>query len=88
MLLAAFLVSRSCGSSEPDVSQSEAEQIARDAVDYEPDRVLVRVIRRGIPPRSYWAVSLQTFERTDSLDVVTVVVIDGQTGEITEIRRE
>jgi hypothetical protein len=70
------------------VSQSEAEQIAREAVDYEPDRVLVRVIRRGIPARSYWAVSLQTLEGGNSPDLVTVVVIDGQTGEITEIRRE
>ena len=32
--------------------------IAREQIDYEPERVAVRFMRRGIPSRGYWAVSL------------------------------
>lgn len=88
VLALAFVVARTCGSSKPEeVTQEEAIEIAREAVDYEPDRVLVRVVRRGVPARSYWAVSLQRLEGTE-IDRLTVVVVDGTTGEIAEIRRE
>lgn len=84
----ALLVARTCGSTRPDeVSQEEAIEIARGEVDYEPDRVLVRLVRRGIPPRSFWAVSLQELEGSD-IGRLTVVVVDGQTGDVAEIRRE
>ncbi|HEU4451194.1 MAG TPA: hypothetical protein VFR63_14605 [Gaiellaceae bacterium] len=84
----AFLVARTCGSSRPDeVTQEEAIEIAREEIDYEADRVLVRVVRRGIPPRSYWAVSLQDLEG-GNIEQVTVVVVDGTTGDVTEIREE
>jgi hypothetical protein len=84
--LAAFLVSRSCGSSATAISQDEAQAIARGAVDYEPDRVLVRYLQRGVRPQSFWAVSLQTLDATGAIDRLTVVVVDAQTGEIDEIR--
>ncbi len=86
ILSAAFLVSRSCGSSGTAVSQDEAQAIAREAIDYEPDRVLVRYLQRGVRPRSFWAVSLQTLDAAGEIDRLTVVVVDAQTGEIDEIR--
>ena len=86
VLLAAFLVSRSCGSRETEISQEEAIEIARDQIDYEPDRVGVRFLPQGFQSRPSWAVSLSTVNDQDELTRVTVVVVDGQTGEILEVR--
>ena len=63
VLVAAFLVSKSCGSSENAVSQERAKEIARAAVDFEPDRVGIRYLKRGFQSRGYWAVSLSRRKR-------------------------
>ena len=34
--------------------------IAREQVDFEPDKVLVRGVQRGLDAHLYWAVSLST----------------------------
>ena len=86
VLAAAFLVSKSCGSSENAVSQERAKEIARAAVDFEPDRVGVRYLKRGFQSRGFWAVSLARQNDAGQLVQTTVVVVDGQTGRIEEIR--
>jgi hypothetical protein len=86
VLLLAFLASRSCASRDTEVSQEEAVEIARDQIDYEPDRVGVRFLPRGIQSRPTWAVSLSTVSAEGDLTRVTVVVVDGETGEILEVR--
>ena len=86
ILLAAFLVSRSCGSSSTSVSKEEAIEIASGAVDYEPDKVIVRFLQRGVRPQAFWAVSLQTLDGEGEIDRLTVVVVDAETGEIDEVR--
>lgn len=89
VLAAAFLVARTCGNTQPrEVSQDDAIEIAREQVDYEPDRVMTRVVRRGVPARSFWAVSLQTLDADGSIDRLAVVIVDGTTGEVAEIRRQ
>ena len=87
VLAAAFLVSKSCGSSENAVSQERAKEIARTAVDFEPDRVGVRYLKRGLQSRGFWAVSLSRVNEAGELVQTTVVVVDGQTGRIEEIRK-
>ena len=87
VLAAAFLVSKSCGSSENAVSQERAKEIAREAVDFEPDRVGIRYLKRGFQSRGYWAVSLSRVNGAGELVQTTVVVVDGQTGRIEEIRK-
>lgn len=82
VLLAAFAVSRSCGSTEHEVSKDEAIAIARDAADIQPDRVQIRFVQRGIPPRQFWAVSLYTVDADDRPKQVTVLLVDAQTGEV------
>lgn len=62
--------------------------MAKAAVDYEPDRVFVRLIRRGVPARSYWGVSLQILDDDGVIERVTVVVVDGTTGDVAEVRIE
>lgn len=88
MLLVALLVSRSCGSSETRVSKERATEIARGVIDYEPDRVQVRYLKRGFQSRGFWAVSLSTVNEVGSYDRTTVVVVNGQTGDVVEIHRD
>lgn len=88
VLLAAFLVSRSCGSSETQLSQDRAAEIAQGSIDYEPDRVQVRYLKRGFQSSGFWAVSLSTVDRAGSYTRTTVVVVDAQSGDVVEIRRD
>ena len=86
VLLLAFVASRSCASRDTEISQEEAVEIARDQIDYEPDRVGVRFLPQGFQSRPSWAVSLSTENAQGELTRVTVVVVDGETGEILEVR--
>ncbi len=84
----ALLASRSCASRETEISREEAVTIAREEIDYEPDEVLTRFTRRGLPSRPAWAVSLRTLDARGEIERVTVVVVDGRTGEVLEIRTD
>ena len=86
VLLLAVVASRSCASRDTEISQEEAVEIARDQIDYEPDRVGVRFLPQGFQSRPSWAVSLSTENAQGELTRVTVVVVDGETGEILEVR--
>ena len=88
VLLAALVASRSCASRETEISKEEAVEIAKRAVDYEPDRVMTRFLPRGIQSRPNWAVSLSTTDAAGNADRVTVVVVDGRTGEIVDVRMD
>jgi hypothetical protein len=88
VLLLALLASRTCGSRDTEVSQEEAVEIAREEIDYEPDRVGVRFVPRGVQSRPSWAVSLATVGADGELTRVTVVVVDGTNGEVLEVRRQ
>ena len=88
VLLIAFLASRSCASRDTEISQDEAVEIAREEVDFEPDRVAVRFLPRGVQSRPSWGVSLSTENAEGELERVTVVVVDATTGEIAEVREE
>jgi hypothetical protein len=87
VLLVAFLASKSCASRDTEVSREEAVEIARDEIDYEPDEVGVRFLPQGFQSRPSWAVSLSTVDGEGEPTRVTVVVVDGETGEIMEVRR-
>jgi hypothetical protein len=69
------------------VTQEDAIAIAREEVDFEPERVSVRFLPRGIPQEPAWAVSLSLVGAQGDLERVTVVVVDAETGEIEEVRR-
>ncbi len=88
VLLVAFVVARGCGSGELNVDEQEAISIARRAIDYRPERVQVRLVRRGVRSRAFWAVSLSTRTAGGSFENVTVVVVDARTGRIDEVHRE
>lgn len=87
VLVAAFIVSKSCGAVGDEISQEQAVAIAKQEIDYEPERVMVRLLKQGLKSRPYWAVSLATFTDTGALERATVVVVDARSGDVTQIRR-
>ncbi len=47
---------------------------------------MTRFVPRGIRSRPSWAVSLATVNEVGELDRVTVIVVDGETGDVVETR--
>ena len=83
----ALLVARACTATGDEISQQEAVEIAERQIDYESERTVVRLIRRGVPKsRPYWAVSLSTVDAEGRLERTTVVVVDANTKEVAEVR--
>lgn len=87
MLAVAFLAARGCASRETQVSKEEAVEIAREEVDYEPERVMTKFLARGIKSRPSWAVSLATLRDDGSFERITVVVVDGRTGDVVDVKQ-
>jgi uncharacterized membrane protein YkoI len=85
VLVAAFLVARSCGSSQGAVSKDEAVEIARGEVSFAPDGIQIRSVPRGVPQRRVWAVSFYTGEAT-APERVAVVQVDAETGDVLDVR--
>jgi uncharacterized membrane protein YkoI len=85
VLVAAFLVARSCGSSQGAISKDEAVEIAREEVSFAPDGIQIRSVPRGVPQRRVWAVSFYTGEAT-APERVAVVQVDSETGEVLNVR--
>ena len=86
VLLAALLVSKSCGATSTSVSQQEAIAIAKQQISYTANHVQIRLIKRGLKSQAFWAVSLSQKQPDGKLKNVTVVVIHGDTGAVVEIR--
>jgi uncharacterized membrane protein YkoI len=85
VLLAALLVARTCGSSEPTVTQEEAIAIAKRQVDFEPQEVQIRNVPRGIEGRRSWAVSLYT-GTISRPGTCRLVEIDARTGRVAQVK--
>ena len=86
VLLAALLVARTCGSSEPGISKEEAIEIAKSQIRFEPDRVQVRNVPRGFRGERSWAVSLYT-GTFGNPSQCRLVEIDADTETVIAIRR-
>ena len=69
------------------ISEERAVEIARPHVDFTPKGHNIRLVRRGIPPRPFWAVSFWIKDATGDPTRVTVVVVNADTGQVTEIRK-
>jgi hypothetical protein len=88
VLLLAFVASRSCAAPGTRISQDEAVAIAKRQIDYEPEKVQVRFLKRGLQSRPFWAVSLSTVGPDGRLERTTVVVVNARSGDVDEIRRQ
>jgi uncharacterized membrane protein YkoI len=85
VLVAALLVARTCGSTEPTVTQAEAIEIAKEQVDFEPRSVQIRNVPRGLEGRRSWAVSLYT-GTVSRPGTCRVVEIDARSGSVVQVR--
>jgi hypothetical protein len=81
VLLLAFLALKTCASRGDEISFEEAEVIARNEVDFEPEKVLVRGIQRGLDAHLFWAVSLSTENAAGVRVECATVLVDSETGE-------
>ena len=84
IVVAAFAVSKGCAGSQRGIGKERAMEIARKQIDYEPRRVAVRFVRRGIPSRGYWAVSMPGTNPPR----ITTVVVNARSGAVVEVNRE
>jgi hypothetical protein len=81
VLLLAFLVARTCGSSAPEVSQEEAIEIAREQIDFQAEEVQIRNVPRGIEGQRSWMVSLYNGEPINP-EECRLVEVDAERGEV------
>ena len=86
ILVAAVLVAKSCGKTDPALSKEEAIVVAKAAIDYQPECVFVRLIKRGFQSRETWAVSLSKPSGPDT-SLVNVVQVDGDTGQVVVVKQ-
>lgn len=82
VLVVAFALTKGCATSG-DITNEQAEDIAREVQAFEPDEVQVRFFRRGVNAHALWAVSLyQGTARRPTR--VQVVVVDALTGDVVD----
>jgi hypothetical protein len=87
VLLASFLVARTCGSYDKNVSQDEAIAIATRNAGFvpcaEPGCVVIRAVPRGIPSRLFWLVGLaEDLDDSGEPTRFRNLLIDVQTGAV------
>jgi hypothetical protein len=87
LLLIGLVLTRVLGKTRPHVSKAEAVQIARPKIDFTPQGHNIRLLRRGIPPRPYWVISFWIRRTSGGYKRITVVLVDSNSGRITEVRR-
>ncbi|MDQ3875830.1 MAG: hypothetical protein M3322_09870 [Actinomycetota bacterium] len=59
--------------------------IAKRQVRFRPDRVQVRLFRRGLQSRPFWAVSLATVNSAGRVRRAMVVVVDARSGRVDSV---
>ncbi|MGH2990540.1 MAG: hypothetical protein ACRDMA_11885 [Solirubrobacterales bacterium] len=86
VLALAFVAVKSCASRDTEIDSDEALAIAREEVDYAPDRVMVRFTPRGFDSRPFWSVSLSTLDEDGLPEEITVVLVNARTGEVEQVQ--
>jgi hypothetical protein len=88
LLALGLVLTRVLGQTKPNVGDDRAVAIARARVDFRPEGTSVRLVRRGIPPRPFWAVSFWIRNASgDGYRRITLVLVDASSGRVTEVRR-
>jgi len=84
VLLFAFIVARTCGSTQPDVSSEKAIEIAKEEVDFDAPGVQIRNVPRGFE-RRMWVVDLYTGPARNP-GRCRQVEIDADSGDVIRVR--
>ena len=89
VLIGAFAVSRTCGTSDVKTSQEEAVETATTEASFTPEDTQVRLLRQGIDRHPFWIVSLSTLSPDgDTYTDLAVARVDATSGEIVEFREQ
>lgn len=86
VLLLALLVARTCGSSDPEVSQEEAIAAAREEIDFEVEQTRIRYVKQGFQGEAVWAVSFARCATDGSIAQFALVRVDVDSGEIVNVK--
>jgi hypothetical protein len=81
-----LVLSRVVGHGGARISEERAVEIARPHAGFTPEGHNIRLVRRGIPPRPFWAVSFWIKDVNGDATRATVVVLSADNGQIAEIR--
>jgi hypothetical protein len=87
VIIAALIVARSCGKTEPELSKEQAIEIARGQVSFEPDQVTVRFLKRGLKGQETWLVGLGDRNPDGTYNEATNVLVDADTGDVLEVQQ-
>jgi hypothetical protein len=87
LLALGFVLTRGTGQTTPHVSKQRAVAIARPYVKFTPQGHTIRFVRRGIPPRAFWAVSFWVRRQTGGYGRITFVLLSADSGRVTEVQR-
>ena len=82
-----LVLTRVLGKTTPKVSKDDAVAVARPNVDFKPQGYNIRLLRQGIPPRPVWAVSFWIRKAGGGFSRITIVLVDANSGQITQVRR-
>ena len=83
VLAIAGVSAHSCGGSKDALTQEEAVAAAEKVSIVKGDKVLVRYLNQGIPPRGTWIVSFYTGPPRHPITAQTILV-DAETGQIVD----
>ncbi len=89
VLVLAFFAARGCQQAQIRITKQQAVATAAGAVDFDPRRTNVRLLRQGINSKPYWFVNLSVpGSTTGSIRRLSVVKIDANTGKVLEIDQQ
>lgn len=82
-----LLLTRVLDRSGARVSEERAVEVARPYAGFTPEGHNIRLLRRGIPPKPFWAVSFWIKDATGDPTRVTLVLVNADTGDVTEVKK-
>jgi hypothetical protein len=88
VLLAAVVVTRTCGQEDVRIDEDQAVVAAREAIDFEPERTSVRFVRQGVRSQPYYAISFQRGREGEDGYRLTTVLVDARSGDVADVTRE
>jgi hypothetical protein len=89
VLVLTVVVSRTCASSDIELSQDDAVAQATELVDFVPEDTQVRLLRQGIDRHPFWIISLSTpTPDGQAYAELAVIRIDAESGEVVEFREQ
>jgi hypothetical protein len=86
VIVAALIVARSCGKTEPELSQEDAIEIARAQVAFDANQVVIRFLKQGLRAQEIWLVGLGEQREDGTYVQATNVLVDADTGDVLEIQ--